>query len=272
MSQILLEIEEIFKEDTITNTINVCNSNYYNIYLGLSSAQQYYTDIFIPIIEFYNEYSNQLKEAYTIYEQASGSWDDFLTKVQSNSAKWLQPFTLFYPDILQEPFTDNSVETINNWVKKYYPITNEDGTINYVENQKLIVNCYTYVQGTEVDIIDSPYSYCKCKTQSGNISLHCQTIITGGWIHCNQGSYNCQQTLDCYPQSTIDCWYETPFLHTDFSPIGVDEAISSKQDVVSKIKANITMKFNERYEYDIKTLFFEIQDCDWVYMGANITL
>ena len=267
----LIEVEKILSADVISDSIEISNENYHTIYLGLSSVQQYYSDIFVPIIGFYNEYSNQLKDAYSIYEQASGNWDDFLTTVKLNSSKWLQPFTLFYPDIVQEPFTDSSVETITHWIKKYYPIQNEDGTINYVENQKLIINCYTYIQGTEIDLVDSPHSYCKCKTHSGDVSLHCQTVITGGWIHCNQGTYNCDQVLDCYPQSTIDCWYETPFLHSDFSDIKNGAPISTKQEVISQIKANITMKFDERYEYDIKTLFFTVQDCDWVYLGANIT-
>jgi hypothetical protein len=261
-------IKLINKEDQMSGSVSTLNYNYNALYLSAVEIQNLYNQELNPFIEYYNENSNILFDSLSLYSQSSAKWFDFLTIVQTNSSKWLQPMTIFYPTIIADPVTENDIQNINNWLRKYFPIKNSDGTLNYVENQKFIVNFYTYTYTSQVNVLDQVSSYCNCQTYSGNITLHCQTIITGGWIECHQGSYNCNTTLNCYPSLAVDCWYQSPYLHADQTPIKAADAISTKQLTVSKIQATLNMNYIDRRENSIQTVIFYVNDCDWKYFTS----
>jgi hypothetical protein len=271
-------IVSILSSDSIVDTLDAINTNYSMLHLGVSTIEMSYNKKLQPIIDFYNLYASGLHESLTLYTESYNKWSQYVTTVQGNSAKWLQPFSIYYPTLIQDPFTDDDINTINNWIRKYFPIKNKDGTLNYVEGQKFLVNCFTYdyvsPDGFSNGILtDSPYSYCECNTYSGGVYLHCQTLIGGGWVACSNATYYCNKTIDCYPSQNVDCWYTTPYTHLDGTIItdtgNEFNKNDPKQKVRSQINANITMEFTDRRETSIKTLLFVVSNCDWAYTEST---
>jgi len=263
-------LTNILSTDFISNSINNINANYATIHLALSGIEGQYGRIFSPILNYCNKYVKDIQNSYNLYMSNSGRYNDFITTVNTNSAKWLQPFTIFYPNLIKSPYTDDDVNVINEWIRKYFPIKNSDDTLNYVEGQKFVVNFYTYTYGEPFNIIDQPYSYQNCSTANATIYLHCRTVITGGTIVCSQGSYNCNTTINCYPSQNVKCWYTSPYLRTDGTQISNNDPLSTRQSVIGKIQANIIMNFTDRKEDSLNSILFTVSDCDWVYRGVYL--
>jgi len=265
-------IRDILLSEQIADTIDVVNKNYTTLQLWASAIQQEYDNNWQPILDYYNQYAVSLQEASTLAQTFSADWDDFQTIVETNSAKWLQPFTIFYPSLILNNVTDDTVTTIIDWLRQYFPIRNADNSLNYVEGQKLIVNCYIYTYNNVINIADEPYSYAICETSSGTVYAHCETKTTGPTIVCGQGSvYSCDQTLVTNPSKHVDCWYTSPYVY-DVAPYGspiTDTAFSyAKQRTRGQIKTNITMNYTDQNETGIETLVFKVYDCDWQYNGG----
>jgi hypothetical protein len=248
----------------------VMNSAFCATDKNIQDARMVLQDQVEPILHLYREYNDILKETKIMFDEIKHESVDFLTITTANSAKWLQPMTIFYPEIFNSPFTNQNIDTINNWLKQFFPVKNEDGTLNYVENQKFLVNCYVRSSQQLINTVDQLQSYCNCQTSSGLIRLHCRTIIKGGWIHCHQGSFNCNRTINCYPEKNVDCWYETPYIKRNGLPITGQDTIPAKQAVRSQIKTNITLNYTETKENAIESLIFSVLDCDWRYVGSNL--
>jgi len=261
-------VMEISPSEIIGASIENINKFNSNLFQTATAIEDVYVKELQPIVEYYEKNKETLYEAIDIIANRSYMWDDFYTTVQQNSARWILPMTVFYPSLIQAPITPSKVNVVLDWLKKYFPIRNDiDNTLNFLEKQKFIVSCYTYEYVSQINILDQPYSYCNCATQTGIIALHCKTRITGGWINCNQGSYNCNHTINCYPTKNVDCWYESPYLKGDGSPIRATDPVSSKQVVISKIQANVKMNYVDRRENSIKNFVFMVENCDWVYIG-----
>ena len=270
----ITQIDQILPISPLTNisdsvsTLNDYNSVLYSSATAVENSFYKNTSI---VVEYFNENSKLLFDSIRNFEINSEKWRDFYTIVNTNSAKWLKPMTIFYPKPIQQPFRDEDLQIILNWIKKFYPVRSvQDESLNYIENQKFIISCYLYEYADTVNILDQPYAYTKCMTRSGLVSLHCQTVITGGWIQCHQGSYNCQNTINCYPSLNVDCWYETPYIKIDGTPINNNDPVSVKQVVRSQIQSNLIMNYVDRREIKIKTIIFKVKDCDWVYSEEGI--
>lgn len=254
----------------IDESVEVMNSAFCATDNNIQEAKMVLQDQAEPLLHLFREYNDILKETKIMFDEIRYESLDFLTVTTANSARWLQPMTIFYPEIFNTPFTNQNIDTINNWLKKFFPIKNEDGTLNYIENQKFIVNCYVRRTQELINTVDQLQSYCNCQTSSGLIKLHCKTIIRGGWIHCHQGSFNCDTTINCYPEKNVDCWYQTPYIKRNGLPITQQDPISSKQAVRSQIKTNITLNYSETKENGIESLLFSVVNCDWRYLGSNL--
>jgi hypothetical protein len=266
------KLKEIALDADIHASIIDLNDGFCSMNTSLTAYSQRIKDDITPMLYLYEQYYDLMKETRLIFDQIKNESVDFLTVTKSNSACWLQPLSIFYPVIFDSPFSDSNIEVINNWLRQFFPVKNADGGLNYVEGQKFIVNCYVKDVLVTLNVIDQPSSYCDCETRSGLISLHCRTVITGGWIHCNQGSYNCNTTRNCYPSKNVDCWYESPYIKRNNLAINSADPIPAKQKARSRIQANITMNYSDTREVDIKTLIFTVSNCDWLYRGININL
>jgi hypothetical protein len=270
----LNNIKIIEATEGISDSVNVINNNYSTLYLWVSSLQHEYDNSWQSVVNYYNEYASQIQDSLTLVKSYSANWNNFQTIVESNSSKWLQPFTIFYPTLIKDNVTQTDIDTIITWLNEYFPIKNSDGTLNYVENQIFIVNCYVYIYDNNhsINIVDQPYSYAVCSTVSGTIYAHCQVLLSGGTVNCNQGSYSCNISYDCYPSKNVDCWYDTPYIlniPTYGAPILNGDVFSkTNQNVRGQIQANLKMNFSERRETEIKNLKFTVSNCDWNYEGV----
>jgi hypothetical protein len=266
-------IKMIYPTDGIPESLPTINNNYSTLHLWISAIEQEYEGKWQPIIDYYNRYMIQLQNSLTLAQSYSANWDSFQTTVETNSSKWLQPFTIVYPTLIQDNITQDDVDAIKNWLDQYFPIRNSNGSLNYVENQKFIVSCYlyTYNTGNEIDILDQPYSYAICTTNSGTIYAHCQIKYSGGNVHCNQSTYSCNLTFDFYPSKHVDCWFTSPYLYNNskFGSAINDSSVFdvSKQTARGQIQANLRMKYNDRKETQIQHLIFTVNECDWNYGG-----
>jgi hypothetical protein len=266
-------IRTINPSEGISDSLSTINNNYSTLYLWTSALQQKYDGVWQPIIDYYNQYVDQLQNSLTLVQSYSANWDNFQTIVESNSSKWLQPFTIFYPTLIQDTLTQNDIDSIKTWLGQYFPIRNSDGTLNYVENQKFIVSCYIYSYDTnnQINIKDQAYSYAVCATQSGTIYAHCKTLVTGGWVHCSNTSYYCDATIDFYPSKHVDCWYASPYLYNvpEFGQAITDTTFTANnQSVRGQIMANISMNYLDRNETKLQNLIFNVIGCDWNYGGT----
>lgn len=275
----------ILDTDTIEGTIDVFNSTYMTIYKNISGVQASYNDVLDPLLNFYSTYAARLLSAVDVYNNNVHEWNDFLTTVQSNSAKWLQPFTIFYPVLINGDITNDVVNTINDWVRKYYPVKNADGTLNYVEGQKIIVSAYTYkVQETfyvpsaqspnGTETITFPFfvrlqSYCECDTHGATITANCASEGTGQ-PSCENAVYSCAGGGTCSTSKFVNCWYIPPYLNLDQSPITSDQVkAGSVQNALSLIQADININYQDRQETALKNIIFTISDCDWKYKATT---
>jgi hypothetical protein len=250
------------------NSTTDYNQTLLSIYNTATALEAYYYDYLYILEDYYQKYYVPIKQAFEINKTEYGKWDDFYTTVKENSAKWIKPMSISYPTIIQYPINNDNIEQIRNWLRTYFPIKNtSDETINYVENSVFYVTCYIYQIQFDTNILDQPSSQCNCTTQSGALGVHCQTIVTGGWIQCNQGGYNCNTTYNCYKSQNVDCWFTTPYLKSNGTPIAKTDPINQKQSVISKIQTNLTMKYKDRRETDLQTLIFRVEDCDWIYVN-----
>lgn len=264
----LENIKFISPSENINESIPVINNNYNTLFNYATGIESVHLSQYGPVIEFYDAYKDTLFKAIEIINTRPNIWEDFYTMVQTNSSKWVLPMTVFYPNLIQTPINDNKINQVKNWLNNFFPIRNlEDNTLNFIEKQRFIVSCYIYEYASNINVLDQPASYCNCSTQSGRIALHCQTRIAGGWVNCHQGSFNCAHTINCYPTKDVDCWYETPYLKSDGTPINTTDPVSVKQVTLSKIQANLTMNYVDRRETQIKNFIFEVDNCNWVYIG-----
>jgi hypothetical protein len=274
----------ILSSQNIDDSIFNINDNYNALQLSVNILQNYYNDNIQPIIDFYNQYSLQLNESLTLSQNYSANWNNFQTIVETNSSKWLRPFTIFYPTLIKDGINQDDINTIITWLNEYFPIINLNGSLNYLQNQSIIVSCYLYEYDitNKINTKEYAYSYSNCSTNNGTIHAHCQSIIAGGWIHCNQGSYLCDATVDCYPSLKVDCWYGDPYLF-DIGSYGVimpkenappqtpastfNSYVKPRQNVRGQILADISMNYLDKKETGIKSLKFIVNNCEWSYVG-----
>ena len=268
----LSSITTISPLENIADSLSAINTNYSTLQAWVTSVENQYNGDWQNVISYYSKYGQSLLDTLSLVQSASGEWDAFQTLVESNSASWLQPFTIFYPTIIQSPFTQSDIDGINAWIRKYFPIKNADGTLNYVENQQFVVNCYTYALSSQINVNDTAYSYSECSTTSGTIYAHCVSVVTGGTVVCTNATYNCNMTINCNPSLHVDCWYNSPYL-LDIPPYGEpipDSEVFNATDQYARgqIMANLTMNFNDRRETKVAAFRFLVSDCDWVYGGV----
>ena len=273
--------------ETIGDSLTSANLNYINLQNWLSEMQNQYDNNWKPIVDFYNTHITDYKNTLSLVNQFSSNWEDFATTIENNSAKWLQPITIFYPYILDAPYSESYTKTINSWLNLNYPVLN-----NYIENQKFIINVYTETAGsdsyTQINNRETLTDYTVCYTDSFKLCANCKTVAFGPIITCN-GGYSCPAEWNCQKCINVNCLYVKPpyipleesFLATTgLYYIPADDGTTNnntlKQIHVSdvetlsshfakgQIQADISMTYQDKWESDIITsLVFKVKNCEW---------
>lgn len=257
-------IEIINPSETIGDSLNTVNQNYTTLSDWVIDIQKLYDDKLSPLYEFYIKYSNRMDRTLTNIQNVSSDWRSFQTTVETESSRWLQPLSIWYPDLMTSPFEDSSLVQVKNWLVENFPIKNLDDSVNYVEGQEFIVNCYTYRIQQKINRIDYLIDSTPCRTSNTTIYAYCSDTWSAKSIVCNNGTFNCAYTHNCKVGKESDCYYLTPYYYnpTDVNPIGTVNTHATTG--WSRITANVNSKYTDRFENaNIKSISFRVIDCDW---------
>lgn len=251
----------------IGDSLNIINQNYNSLSNWIIDLQGVNDLKWQPVYDFYIKYADRMSETLTLIKTLSTKWDDYQTTVQTNSAKWLQPFTIFYPNVLAHPFIDSYSDKIKTWLQTSFPIRNDDGSLNYVEGQQFIVNCHTYYVQPKINIINQELKdQTTCVTGNATVYVYCSDIWANNYVHCSNGGQSCGYSRSCSNSAQSECYYLSPYLKslTDPTPIGTvnTRAITG----IGRIRATVDARFTDRFENSfIKSLRFKVVDCEWVF-------
>jgi hypothetical protein len=260
-------ITKISSSQNIGDSLDLINQNYSNLSNWIIDVQNSYNNTYQNVYNFFIQYVDRMDETLNLIHTLSSEWQSFQTTVETNSAKWLQPYTIWYPKLISIPFTDSSIAVIKNWLQLNFPIRNDDGSVNYVENQQFIVNAHTYrieykINNAYYDL----YDYTLCYTHNTTIYAYCSDIWANNYVACSNGGHSCGYSRSCSKSATSDCYYQSPYYraYTDKTPI-VDGSAHTTQ-AYGKIEAKVTCNFTDRIESSfIKSISFKVIDCDWVF-------
>jgi hypothetical protein len=216
-----------------------------------------YENALKPLMDFYNTYINDMTNTISLVSNTSSDWNIFRTTVQNNSSFWVQPLSIIYPKIFAYPFVDSYLDEITSWLNINYLTQNTTkGTTNYVENESIIINVYTYRESVKIDSNDYLSDTVNCYTPLGTICSDCKTTYYG-LVPCSNGRFDCQYDKTCKACDKTNCSYTLPYYNVK----GVGTVYAD-----SKIDANVSMYFKDRWEFEnIKSISFKVVDCKWVF-------
>lgn len=240
---------------TIGNSLSSMNSNYASLEMWANNIQLSATNLWSPLAEFYNVYSAFLKSANTTSQQYSASWVSMATNVETNSAKWIEPITIFYPQIFPYPFTNDNTKTISSWLSNNFPVSGSTVTKpGYVENQQIIIYSHTYTQNIQPNVVYNLIDMAQCVTSDGNICAYCTTSYYG-YVYCSNGDFSCGGSSSCSQCAHVNCYY-TGYPYVNLTNNG--------RAAQSYISANVSMGFSERQEVKaIKAISYKVKNCNW---------
>lgn len=226
----------IKSQDTIGNSLSSVNINYYNLELDTLTVKNSADQLWTPMLEYYLSFNNFLKETTSVVQRNSSLLISTATTVESNSAGWIKPISIFYPSIFPNTYpVDSIVESISSWLVSYFPVINpttyviDDTTgntieipptkTNYVEDQIAIVYAHTWQYGTSIAenqfLLDSTL----CSTANKSVCTYCVDRYFG-YVYCSNGDFNCGgQAISCQKCGTLNCFYKTPPYNLYIPPI-----------------------------------------------------
>lgn len=261
-------LSAILPTETIGDSLSTVNHNYSTLSQWVIDIQNTSNAKFVPLYDFYIKYSNRMDRILSTIQTVSSEWRSFQTTVQTNSAKWLQPMTVWYPNLIPIPFTDNSLFVVKSWLDTAFPIRNLDNSVNYVDGQQFIVSCYTF--RTEQKINQNLFlrDHTTCRTSNTTIYAYCTDTWAHRSITCKKGAFSCAYTRGCREGKTSDCFYLTPYYTrvTDTAPIGTTNRNADRTYGIGKIEATVSARYTDRFEStSIRTISFRVVNCNWTF-------
>jgi len=148
---------KILPSETIGDSLFSINSNYSNLAFETINLQLSSEMIWSPMQQYYLQFGSYIKDAINTINSVATSIFNATTIVQNNSAAWIKPITIFYPEIFPSTYSQNTiVNTLSSFLQNYYPIIPEPTYIidpntgeitdtilptqpSYVQNQTLII-------------------------------------------------------------------------------------------------------------------------------------
>lgn len=139
----MANIQYIDLNSAIGDSLSSINLNFINLNNDVNNLQLV-VDTFTNNLNYF--LSDNLQHLITMskdVDRLKTVWNNTYTIVSSNSAKWLQPISIMYPCIIEEsgPRANTEIrDTITQWLNNNFAVIDSDGTVNYVENQKIYVS------------------------------------------------------------------------------------------------------------------------------------
>jgi hypothetical protein len=244
----------------VGDSLSTINANYSGLNAWVSEKQNDYGTYWNPIIDFYNQNIDYIKNALTLVNNNSAIWNDFRTVVQTNSAFWLAPkFTIYYPTIIDgsKVTIQGSVNNIAKWLNENFSIQNKDGSVNYVEGQNAIVYAYVQSKNKQINYSATLLDQTTCKASSQTSCATCYKT-SNDIVECNQTTVACNYQTSCQTCVTGNCHYED----TPTTSFIVDPKDNTK--AISEIKVKLSMKYTDANE-TLYGIVFKVANCQWVY-------
>jgi len=243
--------------DCIGNSLSSININFNELEYWtnniLLSSDRYYK----PLVDFYDFYSNFWKSSINFANSinAAERLTSFSTTVETNSAKFIKPIVIIYPNVFQ--FNSNNIEThidtVTTWFNQKYPVKNTNTSkTNFVENSLAYV--YIMFYNEEVKINQTGNNILKktktvgCVTNDVSVTITC-SVTYNGTVTCGRSGNVCGAIAgSCAQTKNATCSYTG----------------GSKTETRTGT-ANIDQYFKDRSENDnIYTLVMKVEDCEWV--------
>ena len=263
---------KILSSETIGDSLSAVNYNYLSLETETLVLKLSTDTLWIPMQQYYLQYGATIKDAVNTINTIAPALFDATTIVQNNSAGWIKPITIFYPNIFSSSDSNFTIfNTISSWVQLSFPvipnpvdiIDNNTGTVktvlpsqpSYVQNQIMIVYAHTWgvnsnPSGTTI-LTDST----TCYSHDEKICVSCSICYYGGtfcgedtWVDCGGNCTSCQTCGE------LSCNFAAP----PYTSIGDHVARSS-------INANINIQYQDVGELqNLNAFVFSVQDCNWV--------
>ena len=239
--------------DCIGNSLSTININFNELEYWtnniLLSSDRYYK----PLVDFYDFYSNFWKSSINFAKSinAAERLTSFSTTVETNSAKFIKPIVIIYPEVLQNTQTYTNVVT--TWFKQKYPVkdTNTLKT-NFVENSVAYVYIMFYDEFVRInktgDNKEKKTESVGCVTNDVSVTVTCY-VTYNGTVSCGSSGDVCGAIAGaCADTKKATCSY----------------AGGSKTETRTG-RLNIDQYFKDRSENDnMYTLVMKVKDCEWV--------
>jgi hypothetical protein len=234
--------------DIIGDSLTIINSNYSELQNWTNSIKLSAEYSWEPFSIFYRTYLSEVKKNIAFANENILKWKDMSTLVEGNSAKWIEPLNIIYPEIINtnEINIDYS-NLVTIWLNKYFPVKTTNKAI-YLETQKAIVSVYLNSidkKNTSYIVTDST----TCNTSNTVASAPC-VIEFLGTVYVGSGTYKCSDVSKrCTVSQNIGCTFPES-----------GNKISGRS-----ISAKINYNFDDVYESKIERLKFKVMNCMWVF-------
>ena len=268
----------ILPNDCIGNSLSTMNLNFDTLENWTNSILLSSKVLFQPLVDFYNSYGDFWKSSinFSIAINAIDRLTEFNTQVTTNSAKFIKPIVIIYPDIFEYNaiYLDNYKNTVSSWFKTNYPVVDSNNSETlFVENTVAFVYMMFYSEVVKVN-----------NTLAGNNRLDGNnTPPLGKSITCSTRDVstvvNCKQTyrgnVDCgianskkgYSAENI-CDKVSPKTCTNTKTVGCFMEGGGKSSVRTG-NINVDQYFKDRSEYEqMDILKMVVKNCEWVLDGV----
>lgn len=243
----------------IGDALPYINANYITLDGWLSNLQLSADNIWKPLRDYYLTFSLEFSANMSKVNEYKGNWDSVVTTVQANSAKWLQPLTVVYPNVIpvngvnpDDSITSEYYNHITLWLNTYFPVVSANtGYPDFVQYQKAYIFVLKQNFATPVAKVDLLQNTINCYTVDFYICNYCTFNYTGQ-VYCTNGVFDCNTNQSCTICGTSNCYYDQTGTK-NYNPI---------------LQAYLNINFNDvRESTNITCLTYEVQNCQWSYVS-----
>lgn len=261
----------ILPNDCIGNSLSTMNLNFDTLENWTNSILLSSKVLFQPLVDFYNFYGDFWKSSinFSIDINAIDRLTEFNTQVTTNSAKFIKPIVIIYPDIFEYNaiLIDNYKNTVSSWFKTNYPVVDSNNSETlFVENTVAFVYMMFYSEVVKVNNTlagNNRITLGKaitCSTNDVSTTISCRVTYkpSGGAVSCVD--YEPQIMSDvcrgnstsCTETKTAQCFME-----------------NGKKSSVRTGNLNVDQYFKDRSEYEkMYILKMVVKNCEWVLDGV----
>jgi hypothetical protein len=254
---------KILSGDYIGNSLSSMNFNFSVLETWtnniLLSSEKYYE----PLMNFYKSYGEFWKSSINFSKKINAieRLSNFSTNVETNSAKYIKPIVIIYPNVIL--FNNANIVKYKNdaidWFKEKYPVKDEKNLkTNFVENSVAFVYLMFYQEelklNTEFKTVDTTL----CQTNDVGITAKCQHNLSGD-VSCGKKKIVEDNVCQRYPTVSCDLTF----------PVRCGYDANWAKSITRGGSLTVDRYFNDRSEIDrIIVYMLKVENCEWVYKST----